>query len=386
MPRQRGPLVLATTTDLAALNASSLHFLGLTAALHAQGHEVAILAPRPSGPLAATLAVDCARQFTPSVARFGLPAAAAIGFMVPGLRRLGPMHRLYVRSGVGTLALVRAARLVGFQRIVVEANGWFADDLAALDKSKGWQALAQRLQIAEAHAADAVRVVTAGIGRLFEAHGVPASKLHTIANGTNLAVFRPGDRCQARRAFGIADDATVLAFVGNLWPVIDLAVMFEAARQLAATMPRLEIHIVGDGVSRAAFGATSVAAVAAGVTVRWHGGLPPTAANDVLAAADVAVAPFAAVRNACSGLSPLKLYDYAAAGRIVVATDLPGIAELHAQPWLHLAAPHDASQFAAALANALTGDRTSAERAARGYAEANFGWNHVADRVSALLG
>ena len=57
----RNGLVLATTTDLAALNASSLHFLGLAKALQADGLPVTILAPSPSGALTVDLSPSIAR-------------------------------------------------------------------------------------------------------------------------------------------------------------------------------------------------------------------------------------------------------------------------------------------------------------------------------------
>lgn len=381
--RLPAPLVLAATSDLGGLNGAALHLIGLARALCERGHAVTIVAPQPSagGPDRGALSV----QWTSSPRRVGLPGVMAVPLMWPALRRLSEGGRLYMRSGIGTLALVRAARLAGFKQIVVEANGWFADDLAVLGKSGHWQRLAQRLQIAEANAADRLRVVTAGLGRVFEENGVDAEKIHTISNGTDLTVFRPGDRAASRRAFGIADDAVVLGFVGNLWPVIDLPVVFEATRQLATRVPRLEVHIVGDGVSRAVFEAASRTAVAAGIAVRWHGALAPAAANHVLAAADVAVAPFVAARNARIGLSPLKLYDYAAAGRVIVATDLPGIADLRGQPWLQLARPHDAAGFADAVVTALAAAGRGGGAGARRYAEANFGWNQVADRVSGLF-
>jgi glycosyltransferase involved in cell wall biosynthesis len=382
---QSSKIVLATTTDLAALNASSLHFLGLAKALNAAGQHVTILAPCPSGNLTVELAPGIEQCFSPSVARLGLPGASAIPLMLPALRRLSDRRNLYIRSGIGTLALIRSARLAGFKRTVAEANGWFADDLAALNKATHWQSLAQRLQVAEAKAADAVRVVTAGLGRVFTEHGVRPSKVHHIPNGTDLDVFHPGDRAASRASLGIGLDAEVLVFVGNLWPVIDLRVLFEAAALLAGRRPRLEIIIVGAGVARGQFEEESRHILPRGMLVHWLGSLPQARANNVIAAADVAVAPFAAARNARIGLSPLKLHDYAAAGRVVVATDLPGIAGIAPQPWLHLAKAHDAASYAAAIDQALGGDRTFAERAARAYAEVNFGWGAVAVRIAALF-
>ncbi len=373
-------LVFATTTDLAAFNASSLHFLSLAKAMHERGCQVHIVAPRVSAPLFLAMPTGVQITFTPSVDRVRLPRACGIPMMVPALRRLDVNQGLYVRSGIGTLALVRAARALGFRRIIVESNGWFEDDLAVLGKSKPWQALARRLQVAEARSADELRVVTRGLGSLFEANGIASAKIRHIGNGTDLDVFRPGDRAASRHALAVPLDAEVLVFVGNLWPAIDLPVVFEAMALLAATRPKLQILIVGDGVSRGQFEARG-----ARNDVRWLGSLPPRRASEVIAAADVAIAPFVSARNARIGLSPLKLYDYASAGRVVVATELPGIVDLEPQPWLHLAKAHDGADYARAITDALDGDRQTAELAARAFAERNFGWETVARRVAELF-
>ena len=44
--------------------------------------------------------------------------------------------------------------------------------------------------------------------------------------------------------------------------------------------------------------------------------------------ADVCVAPFIRVRNERIGLSPLKIYEYLACGKPVVASDIKGIGDL----------------------------------------------------------
>ena len=306
--------------------------------------------------------------------------------MGPALRRLSPAQNLYVRSGVSTFGLVKVARALGFKRIVVESNGWFEDDLAVLGRSKLWQSLARRLQVAEARSADGVRVVTKGLGRLFEINGIAPEKIHHIGNGTDLDVFQPGDRAAAKRALGLTPETDVIVFVGNLWPAIDLPVVFEAVALLWQLRPNLMVLVVGDGVSRATFEAAAQRSLPIGDAVRWLGAKSPSEANAVLAAADVAIAPFVSARNERIGLSPLKLHDYAAAGRIVVATDLPGISDFGDQPWLHLAKTHDAASYAKAIDGALSMDRPqAAEAAARSFAEHNFGWSVVARRVAELF-
>ena len=103
---------------------------------------------------------------------------------------------------------------------------------------------------------------------------------------------------------------------------------------------------------------------------------------------DVAIAPFISRRNSAIGLSALKLRDYAAAGRAVVAADLPGIADHAEAGWLVLHRPDDPQDLADKV-EALLADpvrRKEMGDTARRYAEANFGWTRTAGTILEHIG
>ncbi len=60
----------------------------------------------------------------------------------------------------------------------------------------------------------------------------------------------------------------------------------------------------------------------------YAGHLPPAAVPHMLAACDVCAMPHPATQQFASYTSPLKLFEYMAAGRAIVASDLPGWADV----------------------------------------------------------
>jgi len=121
--------------------------------------------------------------------------------------------------------------------------------------------------------------------------------------------------------------------------------------------------------------------------VTFTGLVPPGSVPDHLARATVLVLPNPASAISTRFTSPLKLFEYMAAHRAIVASDLPSIQEVlkdgeHAL----LVAPGDPSALAAALRK-LAGDRKLGERLAQAaFAESSrYTWGRRAERLEALF-
>lgn len=99
-----------------------------------------------------------------------------------------------------------------------------------------------------------------------------------------------------------------------------------------------------------------------------------------LALADVLVSP-----RAFGGNLPLKVFDYLAAGRPIVATDIPTHRTVLAEDRAVLVAPHSEALAQGILA--VLGEPARARRlaaAARRYARTHFGWSGFVRSVEAL--
>jgi len=75
--------------------------------------------------------------------------------------------------------------------------------------------------------------------QLTELYGADPARVQIVNPGADLGVFRPGDKCSARRRLGIAPDATVLLFVGRVQPLKGPDIALRAAARLVEADPDL---------------------------------------------------------------------------------------------------------------------------------------------------
>lgn len=120
----------------------------------------------------------------------------------------------------------------------------------------------------------------------------------------------------------------------------------------------------------------------------YAGHIPPERVPLYLRAMDVCVLPLPFTTHFAFYASPLKLFEYMAAGRAVIASDLPSWADVvtHEQTAL-LIPPSDTAALAQAIAR-LRDDPSLRERlgsAAQEVALAHYTWSARADRILAFI-
>jgi|GEM_PF-1005465 len=388
-PNNSNELVVFATVALDVYNAPALHILNISKELAKLGVKITLVAPRPTGELAVSVTdVDVQCHYTTNLTRWRLPNSLNTLAQLAAVWRFRDKKRLYLRSSPLSMLLMAFARLVGFRPVVLEINGWIFDEVVSLGYGRLPARLFEFMQTMEAKLAHKIRVVTPGLGQVLKEKQIQTDKIKTIGNATDLQIFHPLEKHTCRSKLSLTPDKPYLAFVGNLWPPIDLEVIFKAMKQLEGSdneqAGKIELLIVGDGVSA---GVLRDKARSSGVEARVHflGSRSPEQANVVLGAADIAVAPFHVSRNERIGLSALKLFDYAAAAKPVVASDISGIREFSDQPWIRLFAPGDTDACAKAISSFFITDLQQAGDRARIYAEGNFGWNRRATDIISLL-
>jgi glycosyltransferase involved in cell wall biosynthesis len=169
------------------------------------------------------------------------------------------------------------------------------------------QLACQRLAYKAAHV---VVANSTAAGDQLRREGIPAGKIRTIANGVDLAAYRPvSERARIRRVVTVA----------NLRPEKGYDTLLAAASTIAGHHPDSEFWIVGDGPLRTAL-ERDAAARGLGSRVTFWG-----QRNDVpalLAASDLFV--LASRSEAC----PNSVIEAMAAGLPIVATRVGGVPEL----------------------------------------------------------
>lgn len=164
-------------------------------------------------------------------------------------------------------------------------------------------------------------------------------------------------------------------FLGALRPWHGIEAIGRAWELLGRDAP--ELLVVGDGPGRerlAALGAVMVGAVD-------HSAVP-----GLLAQAEIGLAPYAA--DAPAYFSPLKLFEYLAAGLATIAADLPGVADV-VTPGCVVRIPRGDAPALAEAVRALSADpelRAAMGRAGRALVLERHTWERRADRVLEVVG
>lgn len=229
-------------------------------------------------------------------------------------------------------------------------------------------------------------VVTEGQKRMYEQKGVDPSKIIAVPNGVDVESFAHTESKEAARArLSIPPDTFVALYVGAFggWKGTDT--LFEAA----ALLPE-HIQVVAIG----GYPKQVTAMKEKHPRVLFLGERPYRELADNLAAADVCVLPNTGKDPVSVNFtSPLKLLAYMAAGKPVVASDLPSVRELTGDSAALLVPPDDSQALAAAIEQ-LAGDAAlSSHLAANARKRARqFDWSaraarilsHVSTRVTVL--
>lgn len=350
-------ILYLTFDDLTRPYAWSVHVRAIVNGLAARGHEVRLVAPGGSAP-----GVDVACDPLPAGPLHHLWGSK--GTFVRSGGAFGP-DVIYVRGIHMTVSPARAATQLR-KPLVVEVNGLLEHEAPA-----GWR----RWMVRRAHRitlARAARVVTVSPllkSALSEEYGFPADKIDVVPNGADTALFRPGDRLEARRRLGLPLDPPIVVCVASFYPHHAIEVLLKAVRPADATL------VLVGGVAGTREGVIGTGPVA-------HERVP-----DYLAAADVCAYALRAPAERF-GFSPLKVYEYMAAGRpVAAATDMEDLREFVNSNGIGTAVPLDAEALGAAIRVLLRDPeaRDRMGRQGRVLAESTYNWGRAAAQVETAL-
>ena len=358
-----------------------VHLESLVTALRAAGHDVLVVGPpayAKAGLGKESSGIARIRRLLPGFAA----ELAELAYTIPGYLRLARAARsfrpdvLYERANLFYLAgamLARRRRLP----FLLEVNSPLAQERSAFGQLR-LRRLARWSEHRVWRRADRVLPVTEVLAELIAAAGVARDRITVVPNGIDLAAFPPD---LDGRAAGRAE--IVLGFVGFVrdWHGLDAVL-----RSIAASRdgPRIALQVVGEGPALPGLARLAVELGIEG-QVHFTGLAQRDRIPGLVAGFDIALQP-AAVGYA----SPLKVFEYMAAGRAIVAPDQPNIREVLAHERTALLfPPGDAAAMWAAVAR-LAGDaalRGTLGAAARAEAiRRDFTWAGNARRVVEMAG
>jgi glycosyltransferase involved in cell wall biosynthesis len=211
---------------------------------------------------------------------------------------------------------------------------------------------------------------------------VPAEKIKIIPNGVNLELFQQHiDTRKVRAEFGLGE-APIIMFVGGfqMWHGLDK--LLEAMAVIVKVLPAVRLLLVGDGPARP-FVEQTIRRLNLEKSVTITGFLPHATIPHLLAVADVVTVPYPKLPQEM-WFSPLKLYEYMAAGKAIVASSAGQIKNVirHNENGL-LVPPGDVSDLASACLHLFQNeaDRVRLGVNARREAETEHAWSRQIERL-----
>ena len=202
-----------------------------------------------------------------------------------------------------------------------------------------------------------------------------------------VAVIPNGTRLQPDRKFETLHPIPPLCVVyaGHLYPWKGVDVLLQALVKLEG----VNATIIGGDAAEPDFQRLqdTSRSIGLGSRVEFVGMVEPSRVSGLLAKGDVLVLPNVGAEPTVNHTSPLKLFEYMAAGKPIVASNLPSIREvLRDGENAVLVEPGNPTALTSGLRRVLE-DRKLAERiASRAFDEvAEYSWDCRAERVEALL-
>lgn len=229
-------------------------------------------------------------------------------------RRFAP-DVLYVRGGPYMAYGAQVARSLSLP-MYYEINSPFPEEHLRFHGG-GFAALGRRIERRQRATARAIFVVSHELRELLMQDGVPPDKVEVVRNGVDLSRFDPTPR---------ADDGVVrMGFVGSLQAWHGIAELIDVAERVLPAAPHARLELAGDGPMadwlRARLACSPVAS-----SILWRGRIAIDEVPAFLQRMDILLAPYPAVEGFY--FSPLKVFEYLAAGRPVVASRIGQIREL----------------------------------------------------------
>lgn len=310
----------------ASKDGQAVHIEEMIEALRNAGHEVCVVAPQPhaQGGMGGQVGwVQRARAWLPRA----LYELAELAYSLVAYRRLARAARafgpdvIYERYNLFLLAGLLLKRRLGVP-LLLEVNAPLVHERSRFG-GLGLPWLGRWAEGLVWRGADHVLPVTRVLAEHVMARGVPEQRIAVIPNGINVAHFAAAPTpAEARARLGAGwSDALVLGFTGFVrdWHGVDKVVRWLASPQAPA---QARLLVVGDGPARADLERLA-GGLGLGERVRFTGVVEREAVPAHVAAFDVALQP-AVVAYA----SPLKLFEYLALGKAIVAPRQPNIEEV----------------------------------------------------------
>ena len=334
--------------DLAAETGGAVHVRAMIRALANLGHEIAALGScvsRPewvecqTGAKVTSCGISRVNRFLGRAIRKGnkilrqpprrFPDAVRLLHNATFLRKAAKLARrfspdfVYERYslwGIAGLTLARRYQLP----LALEVNAPLVYEQQRYRQKLTWPRLARWMECRIWNGADPVMVVSEPLRKLLiEEAAVAPGRIRVLPNAVDAKWFAANRN--ATRADSQKGQEFVLGFVGSFkaWHGADF--LLSVFEDFHKREPSSRLLLIGDGPLKDGLQERTYKS-GLGKAVTFTGIIPHEEIRDYLVTVDVALAPYPALENFY--YSPLKLFEYMAAGRAVVASSTGQVAQI----------------------------------------------------------
>lgn len=385
---------------------ASIHLRAITAALCKRGHQVWIVSPHegpgdghPASRLIESVsgeAKETPRRLKRWLGSRGLDTACALELR-PLLYNDWAANQIRETANVPAFDAVieRLASCSTLGRelserwgvpLVIEANAIISQESAAY-RSVHNRELVCEIERQSLKQADAVIAVSATLADRIVDLGVDPRRVHTVVNGVDLEMFQSIGEAKieaARRTWRLGG-RQVVGFAGSLkqWHGVDD--LLSAFAQLPQEHANTALLIVGDGPMLEKLKTVSDA-MGLKDRVIFTGAVQHQQMPEMLALMDIAVAPFRPMTHFY--FSPIKLFEYMAAGAMVVASNAGQIADIieHRHNGLLFAAG-EVGDLAKMIQSGLSSPESRRKMAGNALelVQSRYTWDHAAEKTEKII-
>jgi glycosyltransferase involved in cell wall biosynthesis len=242
--------------------------------------------------------------------------------------------------------------------------------------------LAEKLAL---RAAERVFVFTPQMKQYTERMGVQSGRIDVFKSGVGQEIFQAGvDGTNRRTELGIGPDEWVLFFMGWLYDFSGLRQIFQSIANDPTQLDAARLLVVGDGDIYTEL-KSIIEKHNLAPKILMTGKRPYKEIPALLATADVCLMP-SLENNTTRDIVPMKVYEYLAVKRPLVATRLPGmLAEFGTESGiLYTSDPLDALKQALSLCK-KPDEVIARSKAGRKFAEQHADWEKTIDMFEEIL-
>ena len=377
--------------ELGRPDAANRHTIEVCQHLAQRGHQILLFAPFKRSP---STTLDPKIQIIPVPVHYGqkqLLTSLSYYLALPWvawryIMRLRPAV-VYTRASFLDVITIAPLRLCFKFTYVAEVNGTRSLETKGNVVKLYLVARLERLSMVLADKAicvtPALRQWAIVIGKLKSEQTV------TIGNGVNVEKFYPIQSSQARSILGLDKNVRYLTFTCSLKPWHCTRFLIEALPDIVSEFPTgIRLLIVGDGPEKVRM-LKLARRLGVNHAIDWVGQVSPHKVPLYINASEICLAPFSLERNAQTGISPIKIFEYIACGRPFVTTRIGAAYDdfIESCRCAVLVPPNDPTALAAAVVKLLKNPKQCARMGQQGrrIAVERYSWAKIAEQIEQFI-